>query len=155
MPHKRHIDDLRPDSDPSDRRIAEASLQVGVSPRVLRYWELSGVVRPSRDPAGRRHFNRHDLLAMSLIREMVETSQTSISDLRLVRELAEREVAAAMADPLTRLKLLFQRQAAEEDFHRLIEAMGPGPGPRLPGRGRLPGGPEVDDLARPHSAPED
>lgn len=118
-----------PEAEGSDQRlIAEASTQVGVSPRVLRYWEQLGVVRPSRDPKGRRHFSRHDLLAMTLIQELLETTQASISDLRLVREVAEREVEAALSDPLTRLKLLFQRQAAEPHFHDLIEERVPGPG---------------------------
>lgn len=128
------------DDESSDQRlIADASAQVGVSPRVLRYWEQLGVVRPSRDPHGRRHFTRHDLLAMTLIQELLDATQTSISDLRLVRELAEREVEAALGDPLTRLKLLFQRQAAEPRFHELIEQRvpppsrpGPHPPPRAP-----------------------
>jgi DNA-binding transcriptional MerR regulator len=107
-------------ADSSDRRMAEASGEIGLSPRVLRYWERIGVVKPSRDPAGRRHFSRHDLLLMALVREVVGDSETSISDLRLVRELAEREVVAAMADPLTRLKLLFLRQEAEPYFRELM-----------------------------------
>lgn len=121
----RHME--RDERSSDQRLIAEASAQVGVSPRVLRYWEQLGVVRPSRDPHGRRHFSRHDLLAMTLIQELLDSTQTSISDLRLVRELAEREVEAALADPLTRLKLLFQRQAAEFRFHELIEERIPPP----------------------------
>ncbi|MHB1575963.1 MAG: MerR family transcriptional regulator [Candidatus Dormibacteria bacterium] len=155
MPHQRHDSGSGPDADQSDRRIAEASRQVGVSPRVLRYWEQSGVVRPSRDPAGRRHFNRHDLLAISLIRELLDSSETSISDLRLIRELAEREVTAAMADPLTRLRLLFQRQAAEEGFHRLIDAAVPQERGPLPRPGHDPGPGPLDPLSGPHATPED
>jgi DNA-binding transcriptional MerR regulator len=105
--------------------MAEASGEVGVSPRVLRYWERLGVIRPSRDPAGRRHFSRHDLLLMALIRETLAASESSISDLRLVRELAEREVVAAMADPLIRLKLLFSRQEAEPYFRELLDRLVP------------------------------
>jgi DNA-binding transcriptional MerR regulator len=136
MPHKSKSDAEGAEPDLSDRRIAEASEQVGVSPRVLRYWEQLGVVRPSRGPGGTRHFNRHDLLAMSLVRELLAASNTSISDLRLIRVVAEKEVAAAMADPLTRLKLLFQRQAAEEAFHPLLDELVPGPrGPRPPSAG--------------------
>ncbi len=115
------------ESEPADRQIADASRQIGVSPRILRYWEQLGVVKPSRDPSGRRHFSRHDLLAMALVKELLETPNTSISDLRLVREVAELEVTAAMAVPLTRLKLLFQRQAAEEGFQRLMERRLPAP----------------------------
>lgn len=140
MPHNRHDPEESASRDQSDRQIAEASRQVGISPRVLRYWEQSGVVKPSRDPAGRRHFNRHDLLAITLIQELLESSDTSIADLRLVRELAEREVAAAMSDPLTRLRLLFQRQAAEEEFHHLIEAMVPRERPPLSRPGHDPAG---------------
>jgi DNA-binding transcriptional MerR regulator len=138
-------------ADSSDRRMAEASGEIGLSPRVLRYWERIGVVKPSRDPAGRRHFSRHDLLLMALIREVVGDSHTSISDLRLVRELAEREVVAAMADPLTRLRLLFLRQEAEPYFRELMEEFvppphrgsgpaGPGGGPPGPGPAGPPGG---------------
>ena len=155
MPHQRHGSESQAEADQSDRQIAEASRQVGVSPRVLRYWEQSGVVKPSRDPAGRRHFSRHDLLAISLIRQLLDASETSIADLRLIRELAEREVAAAMSDPLTRLRLLFQRQAAEEGFRRLIEAMVPPGPPPLPGPGRDPVGPPRDPLHRPGPPPED
>ncbi len=128
-----------------DRRIAEASRQIGVSPRVLRYWEQMGVVKPSRDPAGRRHFSRHDLLVMALVRELLDGSQTSISDLRLVREVAELEVSSALADPLTRLKLLFQRQAAEPYFHSLLEEKLPSPRP--------PGGPLPPHRLGPAEAP--
>jgi len=120
------------DTEPDDRQIADASRQIGVSPRVLRYWEQLGVVKPSRDPSGRRHFSRHDLLAMALVKELLDGPNTSISDLRLVREVAELEVKAAMADPLTRLKLLFQRQAAEEGFRSLMELRLPAPQGRPP-----------------------
>lgn len=115
--------------------IADASRKIGVSARVLRYWEQLGVVRPSRDPRGRRHFSRHDLLAMALIQELIETTGASISDLRLLREVAKREVDAALQDPLTRLQLLFQRQEAEPHFRRLIDERLPAgpPPPREPG----------------------
>jgi DNA-binding transcriptional MerR regulator len=140
---------MRQDEDQEDqdrqRLIADASREIGVSARVLRYWEQLGVVRPSRDPRGRRHFSRHDLLAMALIQELLETTGASISDLRLLREMAEREVEAALRDPLTRLRLLFQRQAAEPYFHQLIaERLPPGPPPErtrrpaLPHRGEVP-----------------
>lgn len=56
--------------DSPDRRMAEASGEIGLSPRVPRYWERIGVVKPSRDPAGRRHFSRHDLLLIPLVREV-------------------------------------------------------------------------------------
>ncbi len=132
----------RDDQDPQ-RLIADASREIGVSARVLRYWEQLGVVRPSRDPRGRRHFSRHDLLAMALIQELLGSTGASISDLRLLREMAEREVEAALRDPLTRLRLLFQRQAAEPHFHRLIaERLPPPPtrdqSPPLPHRGEPP-----------------
>jgi DNA-binding transcriptional MerR regulator len=140
---------MRQDDEGADqdrqRLIADASREIGVSARVLRYWEQLGVVRPSRDPRGRRHFSRHDLLAMSLIEELLESTGASISDLRLLREMAEREVEAALRDPLTRLRLLFQRQAAEPQFHQLIaERLPPRPPPEgerrplLPHRGEPP-----------------
>ena len=134
---------LRQDGDREDqdrqRLIADASREIGVSARVLRYWEQLGVVRPSRDPRGRRHFSRHDLLAMALIQELLETTGASISDLRLLREMAEREVEAALRDPLTRLRLLFQRQAAEPHFHLLIaERLPPRPPPSSDPRPPLP-----------------
>ncbi len=112
----------------AERRIAEASAAVGVSSRVLRYWEQLGVVRPSRGPHGRRHFTRHDLLLMTLIRSLLEDEAASIGDLRLLRETAEREVAAAASDPLLRLQLLFKRQASEALFHGLMAQQVPPPG---------------------------
>jgi len=149
-----HADQQGPESDSSDQRIAEASRQIGVSPRVLRYWEQMGVLRPSRDPAGRRHFSRHDLLVMALVQELLEDGATSISDLRLVREVAEVEVRSALENPLTRLKLLFQRQAAEPYFQALLEEKLPAPlpphhlGPPKPplplSRERRPPAPEGD-----------
>jgi hypothetical protein len=77
---------------------------------------------------------------MALVREVVGDSETSISDLRLVRELAEREVVAAMADPLTRLRLLFLRQEAEPYFRELMDEFVPPPlhGPRPTGTGGPP-----------------
>ncbi len=146
MPHFRNPPEDRPsppragppgDDGTSDRQIAEASRSIGVSPRVLRYWEQLGVIRPSRGPGGRRHFTRHDLLAMALMRSLQEESGVSIGELSLLREASEREVAAAMRDPLLRLRLLFLRQAAEPLFHDLVDEQVPGPpppprGPREP-----------------------
>lgn len=137
------------DNRDQQRLIADASREIGVSPRVLRYWEELGVVRPSRDPRGRRHFSRHDLLAMALIRDLIEGTGASISDLRLLREVAERETAAALGDPLTRLRLLFQRQAAEPHFHQMIEDRLPPPRAARPGPGTV-----LTDRAEPPLPPD-
>lgn len=100
---------------------------------MLRYWEQQGVVRPSRGPGGRRHFTPHDLLVMSLVRSLQEQSEASIGELRLLRESAEHEVQAMLADPLLRLRLLFLRQAAEPGLEELIrERLRPLPPPPPP-----------------------
>jgi len=116
----------------SDRQIAEASEAIGVSPRVLRYWEQLGVVRPTRGPHGRRHFTRHDLLLMSLVRSLLDEEGRSIGDLRLLRVAADRSVAATATDPLLRLQLLFLRQASEALFQELMAQRVPPPGPGVP-----------------------
>jgi len=138
MPHLRDVRENphhQPPVEPPDddsrsgRQIAEASRAIGVSPRVLRYWEELGVIRPTRGPGGRRHFTRHDLLAMALMRSLQEESGVSVGELRLLREATEREVAAAMRDPLLRLRLLFLRQAAEPRLRDLVDLHVPGPPP--------------------------
>ncbi len=138
------------DGPASDRQIAEASAAIGVSPRVLRYWEQLGVVRPTRGPHGRRHFTRHDLLLMSLIRSLLDEQGGSIGDLRLLRAASERWVAAAARDPLLRIQLLFLRQGSEALFHDLMPGRVPPPPPD-PGGGRPHGdGPRRPKPPRPH-----
>lgn len=55
--------------------------------------------RPFRDPRGRRHFTRQDPLAVALIQELLDGSGASISDLRLLKEVAKQEAEAAFAHP--------------------------------------------------------
>jgi|GEM_PF-6111834 DNA-binding transcriptional MerR regulator len=107
-------------------RIQEVGAQIRVSPRMLRYWEQQGIIEPSRTPSGARRYNRHDLLMLVLIRTVLEEGY-SVSDLRLLREAAEREIEAIFRSDNAALLLqwLYRRKYAEPLLHDLMERMIP------------------------------
>jgi DNA-binding transcriptional MerR regulator len=132
-PHAHHHDEppprrlhhaLPPDDDIA--RIQEVGEQVGVSPRMLRYWEQQGIIEPSRAPGGARHYNRHDQLMLMLIRAVLDEGY-SVSDLRLLREAAEHEAEAIFSSDNAALLLqwLYRRKYAEPMLHELMERVIP------------------------------
>ena len=115
--------------------------RVGVTPRVLRYWEEQGLISPTREH-GRLRYSPRDLAIAGLIRRLLEAG-AGVEGVRMLRRLAERDVRrsaasgeeAALAEEA--LRILYQRKAFREETgtdeeHYPERRPGPGhrPGPR-------------------------
>ena len=113
-----------------DSRIQHAAEEIGVSARTLRYWEEQGLIAPSRGPGGHRRYNRHDLLIMKLIKRLLEDQGYTAGDIKLLKDVVERETELALQahDDRLLLRLLLQRKAAEGYYEDLMTKLGiPGP----------------------------
>lgn len=110
-----------PAPDPSDEdlvaipRIAEV---VGVTPRVLRYWEEQGLISPTREK-GKLRYSPRDVGIARLTKRLLDSGRT-VDGVRMLQELSQREIrrAAAAGDVLAleelALRLLYQRKAFQE-----------------------------------------
>ncbi len=112
-------------------RIGALSNDLGVSPRMLRYLEQQGVLRPERgpDPRGHRHYPPPEL-ALGNAASAALRSGATIGALATIRRLAERRVAAALADgdPL----LIFELLAVARSVELATRPVGPPGGPPRP-----------------------
>lgn len=126
-------------------RLAEA---VGVTPRVLRYWEEQGLISPSREH-GRLRYSPRDLAIAGLIRRLLDAG-AGVEGIQMLKRLAERDIrhAAASGDQSAlaeeALRLLYQRKAFREetgtDEEHYPGGRPPPPPPPAPGPGAR-GGP--------------
>jgi DNA-binding transcriptional MerR regulator len=126
-PPRPHPDPRAPDEESRIQDVADA---VGVSPRMLRYWEQEGLIAPSRGPGGHRRYNRHDLLMIKLIKRLLDQGSYTAGDVKLLRDVVERETSLALkaGDDRLTLRLLLQRKAAEAFYEDLMGSLGiPGP----------------------------
>ena len=132
-------------------RLAEA---IGVTPRVLRYWEEQGLISPTREH-GKLRYSPRDMAIARLTKRLLDAGM-SVDGLGMIKELAQREIrwaAAAAADKVLSeqaLRLLYQRKAFREttgmDEEHYPEGRPPRPphGPEGPeGLGPKPRGPRV------------
>ena len=94
-------------------RIAE---EVGVTPRVVRYWEAQGLISPSREHGHLRYSPRDRAIARHVKHLLDEGA--GIDGIRAIRAIAEREVRGAEGDPGAleeiALRLLYARKAFAE-----------------------------------------
>lgn len=127
--------------------IPRLAKRVGVSPRVLRYWEEQGLISPSRE-RGRLRYGPRDEAIARLVRRLMETTGHGVDAVRMLRRLAEDEVRGADEDEARRLiaglRLLYARKRFREltgvDEERLLAPAPPVPPvgpPPVPGPGRL------------------
>jgi DNA-binding transcriptional MerR regulator len=72
-------------------RLAE---EVGVTPRVMRYWEEQGLISPSRE-RGKLRYAPHDLAIARLVKRLLDDG-VGIDGVRALRTLSEREVQSAV-----------------------------------------------------------
>lgn len=97
-------------------RLAE---RVGVTPRVLRYWEEQGLISPTREH-GKLRYSPRDVAIAALIRRLLATG-AGVEGIRMLKRLAERDIrassAAADETALTEdaLRILYQRKAFREE----------------------------------------
>jgi DNA-binding transcriptional MerR regulator len=131
-------------------RIAEA---VGVTPRVLRYWEEQGLISPTREH-GKLRYSPRDMAIARLTKRLMDAG-VGVEGIRVLKDISEREIrrAAASGDERTllesALRILYQRKALREETGMNEEEYPegrpppalrgprpPGPGPRPHRRGR-------------------
>jgi DNA-binding transcriptional MerR regulator len=129
-------------------RLAE---RVGVTPRVLRYWEEQGLISPTREH-GKLRYSPRDVAIAGLIRRLLEAG-AGIEGVRMLKRLAERDIrrSSTAADETAlieeALRILYQRKAFREetgmDEEHYLEGKPPLPPPHHgpPGGPRSPGGP--------------
>lgn len=124
-------------ADRSDDLIAIPRLaeRVGVSPRVLRYWEEQGLISPSTEH-GRLRYSPRDEAIARLVKRLLELTDCGVDGIKMLKRLAEGEARKAAGDEIAltevALRSLYARKAFREaagvDDERL-GAPGP-PGPR-------------------------
>ena len=68
-------------------RLAE---RVGVTPRVLRYWEEQGLISPTREH-GKLRYSPRDVAIAALIRKLLEAG-AGVEGVRMLKRLAERDI---------------------------------------------------------------
>jgi len=132
-------------------RLAE---RVGVTPRVLRYWEEQGLISPTREH-GRLRYSPRDVAIARLIRTVLQAG-TGIEGVRMLKRLAERDIRgraaagdeAALAEGA--LRILYQRKAFREETGMDEEhyPQGNPPPPSPPPRRGPPHGPKGPERAR-------
>ena len=97
-------------------RLAE---RVGVTPRVLRYWEEQRLISPTREH-GKLRYSPRDLAIAALIRVLLEAG-VGVEGIRMLKRLAERDIrrATATGDQAAiaeeALRILYQRKAFVEE----------------------------------------
>jgi DNA-binding transcriptional MerR regulator len=97
-------------------RLAE---RVGVTPRVLRYWEEQGLISPTREH-GKLRYSPRDVAIAGLIRRLLAAG-AGVEGVRMLKRLAERGIRrSANAGDETALleealRILYQRKAFREE----------------------------------------
>lgn len=121
----------------SEARIGPAAERLGLSPRMVRYLEEQGVLRPDRGPGprGHRHFPPPELALAAAAVRATQAGHPSAT-LRALRDLADGRVRAAVAaeDPLAWFELLALARAVDGVVRDEV-------GPPPPPGGASPGSP--------------
>ena len=96
-------------------RLAE---QVGVTPRVLRYWEEQGLISPTREH-GKLRYSPRDVAIARLTKGLLDAG-ASVDGIRMLKDLSEREIRRAAEDEdrdvlgEAALRILYQHKAFRE-----------------------------------------
>ncbi len=97
-------------------RLAE---RVGVTPRVLRYWEEQGLISPTREH-GKLRYSPRDVAIAGLIRRLLAAG-IGVEGVRMLKRIAERDVqrSSGAGDETAlmeeALRILYQRKAFREE----------------------------------------
>ena len=96
-------------------RLAE---RVGVTPRVIRYWEEQGLISPSREH-GKLRYSPRDLAIARLTRRLMD-SGVGVEGVRMLKDIVHRDIERAARSGDERalieaaLRILYERKAFEE-----------------------------------------
>ncbi len=96
-------------------RLAE---RVGVTARVLRYWEEQGLISPTREH-GKLRYSPRDVAIARLTKALLDAG-VGIEGVRMLKDLSEREIRRAgigdddLAMTEMALRILYQRKAFRE-----------------------------------------
>ena len=74
-------------------RVGEAAARTGWSPRMLRYLERAGLVRPARSPAGYRLYGIGELNRLRSLRELRRRFAVELTDLAFAVQVAQGDFA--------------------------------------------------------------
>jgi DNA-binding transcriptional MerR regulator len=135
------------DRDDDLMAIPRLADHVGVSPRVLRYWEEQGLISPTREH-GKLRYSPRDLAIARLIKLLLDEG-LGVESIRMLKTIAEREIRQAGRAGDERvlleaaLRILYQRKAFREETGNDDEHHPVGRPPPLPGErhGPRPPGP--------------
>jgi DNA-binding transcriptional MerR regulator len=115
------MSDPERDEDRDDELMAIPRLaeRIGVTPRVLRYWEEQGLISPTREH-GKLRYSPRDLAIARVIRKLLNAG-AGVEGIRMLKRLAERDIRraaatgeeAALAEEA--LRILYQRKAFREE----------------------------------------
>lgn len=134
--------DIAPPEQPEDVLLAIPRLAeiIGVTPRVMRYWEEQGLITPTREH-GKLRYSPRDMAIARLTKRLLEAG-ASVDGLRMLKELSQREIRRAAQDrdeallAELALRVLHQRKAFKEATGMDEEHYPEGKTPALPhGRG--------------------
>jgi DNA-binding transcriptional MerR regulator len=112
-------------------RIGELSRRVGVSPELLRAWELRyGLLQPSRSPGGFRLYSSADEERIKRMRSFqtqglsaAEAARLALESTATAETLAGDGEVALDRDPLAQALDRFDEPAAQEAFDRALSAV--------------------------------
>jgi MerR family transcriptional regulator, light-induced transcriptional regulator len=116
-------------AEPGHLRIGELSRRVGVSPELLRAWELRyGLLRPTRSPGGFRLYSAADVARVGRMRAYQEQGLSAAEAARLTNEMVpEDSPADSRAAPdrseLARALERFDEPGAQAAFDRALGAV--------------------------------
>ncbi len=132
------------DSEDEHTAIPRLAQEVGVTPRVVRYWEAQGLISPSREH-GRLRYSPRDRAIARHVKRLLDAG-VGIDGVRAIRAIAERQVRGASEDDRVleevALQLLYARKAfreiTETDEDHFPHPMPAPPHERDRGRGPKP-----------------
>jgi len=125
--------------------IPRIAAEIGVTPRVLRYWEEQGLINPTREH-GKLRYSPRDMAIARLTKRLLDAG-VGVEGVRMLKGLAERDLrgAADAGDQLLltelALRLLYQRKAFREATGMDEEQFPDGPPPPPTARPPAPGPP--------------
>src|SRR5439155_2381112 len=87
--------DFEQDRDEELMAIPRLAERIGVTTRVLRYWEEQGLISPTREH-GKLRYSPRDLAIARLIRRLIDAG-IGVEGVRMLKRLAERDVRRTAA----------------------------------------------------------